>query len=60
MGGGTHADPVAGAFGGALFWATILVRGVPKWAGGRMRTLPLELPTGPRNVVLGVRDACGR
>ena len=43
-----------GAFGGAPYGATNLVRGVPKWTGGRMRTLPLgssvELPMGPRTV----------
>ena len=43
-----------GAFGGAPYGATNLVRGDPKWTGGRMRTLPLgpsvELPMGPRTV----------
>eukprot|EP00959_Pyramimonas_sp_CCMP1952_P251965 5264681-Pyramimonas_sp.AAC.1 len=31
MGGGPRMDPAAGAFGGAPCWATIFVRGVPKW-----------------------------
>eukprot|EP00959_Pyramimonas_sp_CCMP1952_P325801 6819491-Pyramimonas_sp.AAC.1 len=30
---GTHSDPATGDFGGAPYGATILVRGVPKWAG---------------------------
>eukprot|EP00959_Pyramimonas_sp_CCMP1952_P473732 9502227-Pyramimonas_sp.AAC.2 len=40
MGGRTHAGPAVGAVAGAPYGATILVRDVPKWAGGRMRTLP--------------------
>ena len=50
----THAGPATGAFGGAPYGATKRVRGVPKWGGGGMRTLPLgpsvELPMGPRTV----------
>eukprot|EP00959_Pyramimonas_sp_CCMP1952_P258634 5406526-Pyramimonas_sp.AAC.1 len=38
----------------APYGATKRVRGVPKWRGGGMRTMPLrpsvELPMGPRNV----------
>ncbi len=41
MGRGRHANPAAGAFGGAPYGAAILVRGVPKWGGAAMRTLPL-------------------
>ena len=62
MGRGRHANPATGAFGGAPCGATILVRGVPKWGGAAMRTLPLrpsvEFPLGhkrvrdvPKNVV---------
>eukprot|EP00959_Pyramimonas_sp_CCMP1952_P203948 4265039-Pyramimonas_sp.AAC.1 len=44
---------VGTALGGAPCGATTLVRDVPKWAGPRMRTLPLgpsvELPSGPRS-----------
>ena len=53
MGRGRHANPATGAFGGAPYGATILVRGVPKWCGPRMRALLLkpsvELPMGPRS-----------
>ena len=60
----THATPAIGAFGGAPYGATILVRGVQKWTRSRMRTRPLgpsvELPMGPRSVVLGGGDACER
>ena len=38
---GRYANPTAGAFGGAPYGATILVRGVPKWPEAAMRTLPL-------------------
>ena len=31
MGGGTHANPATGTFGGAPYGATNRVRGVPKW-----------------------------
>ena len=54
MGRWRHADPPAGAFGGAPYGATNRVRGVPKLGGGAMRTLPLGpsvvLPMGPRTV----------
>ena len=54
MARGRHANSATGAFGGAPYGATILVRGVPKWGGAPMRTLPLgpsvELPMGPRTV----------
>ena len=50
IGGGTHADPPPGAFGGAPYGATHRVRCVPEWARSPMRTLPLgplvELPRG--------------
>eukprot|EP00959_Pyramimonas_sp_CCMP1952_P229377 4796092-Pyramimonas_sp.AAC.1 len=36
-----HANPAAGAFGEAPYWATILVKGVPTWLEAAMRTLPL-------------------
>ena len=53
MARGRHANPAIGAFGGAPYGATILVRGVPKWPEAAMRTLPLapsvELPMGPRS-----------
>ena len=53
-----HANAATGAFGGAPYGATILVRGAPKWGGAAMRTLPLEpsveLPRGPGNAVLCV------
>ena len=52
-----------GAFGGARYGATNLVRGVPKLGAYRMRPMPrgpsVELPMRPQNAVLGVRDACG-
>eukprot|EP00959_Pyramimonas_sp_CCMP1952_P460969 9480762-Pyramimonas_sp.AAC.1 len=32
-----HANPAIGAFGGAPYGATRLVRGVPTWACGRQR-----------------------
>eukprot|EP00959_Pyramimonas_sp_CCMP1952_P338446 7087839-Pyramimonas_sp.AAC.1 len=42
------------SFDGLPYGATNRVRGVPKWTGNRMRTLPVgpsvELPTGPRSV----------
>ena len=64
MGRRCHADPLAGAFGGAPYWATNRVSGVPKWGGGAMRTFPpgpsVELLMGPRSAVLGGVDACGR
>eukprot|EP00959_Pyramimonas_sp_CCMP1952_P246771 5157726-Pyramimonas_sp.AAC.1 len=37
MGGGAHASPAAGAFGGAPHGAAILLRGMPTWAGENMR-----------------------
>merc|ERR1712147_225645 len=57
---GTHAGGSTGAFGGAPYGATKPCTG----RSGRMRAAALgpsvELPMGPRNPVLGVRDACGR
>ena len=54
MGPSMHAGPATGAFGGAPYEATILVRGVPQLAWGRMRPPQLgplvELPLGPRTV----------
>ena len=54
MGVVPHAGTANEAFGDAPYVATIRVRGVPKWGGAAMRTLPLELsvelPMGPRNV----------
>eukprot|EP00959_Pyramimonas_sp_CCMP1952_P132184 2763953-Pyramimonas_sp.AAC.1 len=54
MGGEPHAGPATGAFGGVPYGATKRMSGVPKWAGIRMRTLPversMELPMGPRSV----------
>ena len=35
-----QVDPRTGAFGGAPYRAANRVRGVPKWGGGAMRTLP--------------------
>eukprot|EP00959_Pyramimonas_sp_CCMP1952_P251713 5259252-Pyramimonas_sp.AAC.1 len=54
----THANTATEAFGGALHGAT--KRCTERW--GRMRTPAwkpsVELPLGPRNVVLGGGDAC--
>eukprot|EP00959_Pyramimonas_sp_CCMP1952_P123889 2590057-Pyramimonas_sp.AAC.2 len=53
-GGDQHANPAVWAFGGAPYGATNRVRGVPTWAGNRMRALPLgpsvEPPMGPWHV----------
>eukprot|EP00959_Pyramimonas_sp_CCMP1952_P454491 9469996-Pyramimonas_sp.AAC.1 len=54
MARGSHANPAIGALSGTRpYWATILVRGVPKWPKAAMRTLSLaplvELPVGPRS-----------
>ena len=47
MGRVRHADCATGTLGGAPYEATKRLRGVPKWAGGRMRTMPLGLSVEP-------------
>eukprot|EP00959_Pyramimonas_sp_CCMP1952_P313320 6558068-Pyramimonas_sp.AAC.1 len=57
--GGRYANfPTRAARGTTSLWGTIRVKGVPRWAKGRVRTLSLalqvELPGGARSV----RGAC--
>eukprot|EP00959_Pyramimonas_sp_CCMP1952_P090042 1884949-Pyramimonas_sp.AAC.1 len=54
MGAELHANPAAGAFGGAPYVATNRVRGAPQWGRNCMRTVPVrhaaDIRMGPRTM----------